>query len=103
MKKITVTLKREVEVEVFIDETIIDKEALDVIEKHMDSDIYEQPEDCDEELSVYECGLYNYARSAAIVASDISDVEYITLKQGHTKAKVQSDYLESEFEKMENV
>ena len=34
--------------------------------------------------------------------SDYTDVEYITLKQNHTKAKVQSDYLESEFEKMEN-
>lgn len=103
MKKITVTLHREVEVEVFIDETIINKEALDCIKEHFDSDIYEQPCDCDDELSEYDCGLYNYARSAAIVASEMSDVEYITLKQDHTKAKVQSDYIEGEFEKMENI
>lgn len=103
MKKITVTLQREIEVEVIIDETVINKEALDEIKEHFDKDIYEQPESCDDELSEHECGLYNYARAAAIVAANISDVEYITLEQDHTKAKVQSDYLESEFEKMETV
>lgn len=103
MKRITVTLQREVEVEVLIDETVIDKSAINAIADHFDDDIYDQPESCDDELSEYECGLYNYARSAAMVAAGISDVEYISLDKGHTTTNVKSDYLESEFEKMETV
>lgn len=103
MKKITVTLKREVEVEVLIDETIIDKSAINAIADYFDDEIYNEPESCNDELSEYECGLYNYARSAAMVAAGVGEVEYITLDKGHTSAKVESDYLESEFEKMETV
>ena len=103
MKKIKVTLQREIEVEVFIDETVINKSALNTIADHFDDEIYDEPESCEGELSEYECGLYNYARSAAMVAANIGDVEYISLDKGHTTAKVISDYLESEFEKMENL
>ncbi len=101
MKKIKVTLQREVEVEVLIDETVVNKSALDTIHDHFDEEIYDEPESCEDELSEYECGLYNYARSVAMVAAGIGTVEYITLDKGHTTAKVESDYLESEFEKME--
>lgn len=103
MKKIEITLRREVEVEVLIDETVVDKSALDAIHDHFDSEIYNEPESCEDELSEYECGLYNYARSVAIVAAGIGDVEYITLDKGHTVAKVNGDYLDSEFEKMEAI
>lgn len=103
MKKIKVTLQREVEIEILIDETIINKEALDAVSSHFDNDIYKQPESCEGELSEYECGLYNYARSAAIVTAGFGEVEYITLDNGHTIAKVESDYLESAFEKMETI
>lgn len=103
MKKIKITLQREIEVEVLIDETVVDKSAINAIADHFDDEIYDQPESCDDELSEYECGLYNYARSAAMVATGISDIEYIALDKGHTTAKVESDYLESEFEKMETV
>lgn len=103
MKKIKVTLQREIEVEVLIDEGIISKSAIDAIADHFDNEIYDQPESCEDELSEYECGLYNYARSAAIVAAGIGEIEYIALDQGHTTAKVTSDYLESGFEKMETV
>lgn len=103
MKKIKVTLQREVEVEVLINETIVDKSAIDAIADHFDEEIYDQPESCEDELSEYECGLYNYARSAAMVAAGICDVEYIALDKGHTTTKIASDYLESEFEKMETV
>lgn len=103
MKKIKVTLQREVEVEVLIDETVINKSALDAIYDHFDGEIYDEPKSCEDELSEYECGLYNYARSAAMVAAGIGEVEYIALAKGHTTAKVTSDYLESEFEKMETL
>lgn len=103
MKKIKITFQREVEVEVLIDETIIDKSAINAIADHFDDEIYNQPESCDDDLSEYECGLYNYARSAAMVAAGIGEVEYIALDKGHTSAKVGSDYLDSEFEKMETV
>lgn len=103
MKKIKVTLQREIEVEVLIDETVVDKSTINAIADHFDDEIYDQPESCDDELSEYECGLYNYARSAAMVAAGIADVEYIALDKSHTTAKVESDYLESEFEKMETV
>lgn len=103
MKKIIVTLQREVEIEVWVDETVINESALDGIHDHFDDEIYDEPESCEDELSEYECGLYNYARSAAMVAAGIGSVEYITLNRGHTIAKVISDYLESEFEKMETV
>lgn len=103
MKKIKVTLQREVEVEVLVDETIIDKSAIDTIADHFDDEIYDQPESCKDELSEYECGLYNYARSAAMVAAGIGEVEYIALDKGHTSAKIESDYLESGFEKMKTV
>ena len=103
MKKIKVSLQREVKVEILIDENIIDKPTIDAIADNFDDDIYNQPESCEDELSEYECGLYNYARSVAIVAAGISDVEYITLERKHTTAKVTSDYLNSEFEKMETV
>ena len=103
MKKITVILQRETEVEVIIDETVIDKSAINAIADHFDDGIYNEPVSCDDELSEYECGLYNYARSAAMVAAGIGDIEYIALDKGHTTAKVESDYLESEFEKMETV
>lgn len=103
MKKIQVTLQREVIVEVLIDEMIIDKSTIDTISNHFDDEIYDQPESCEDELSKYECGLYNYARSAAIVAAGIGDAEYIALDKGHTTAKVESDYLESSFEKMQTL
>lgn len=100
MKKIKVTLQREVEVDVLIDETIVDEQTLKAIYDHFDEAIYDEPESCEDELSRYERGLYNYARSAAIVAAELGEFEYITLKEKHTKAEVKSDYLESEFEKM---
>lgn len=101
MKKIKVTLHREVEVDVFVDDSIIDKSALDTIADYFDDEIYDEPESCEDELSEYQRGLYNYARSAAIVAAGIEKIEYISLDKGHTIANVTSDYLESEFEKME--
>lgn len=103
MKKIKVTLKREVEVEVLIDEKIINKSTINTIADHFDDEICNDPDSVDDELSEYECGLYNYARSAAMVAAGISEIEYIALDKAHTSAKVESDYLESEFEKMETV
>lgn len=103
MKKIQVTLQREVIVEVLIDETIVDKSAINAISNHFDNGICNEPKECEDELSEYECGLYNYARSAAIVAAGIGDVEYIALDKGHTTAKVESDYLESSFEKMQTL
>lgn len=103
MKKIKVVLQREVEVEVLIDETVIDKSAIDTIYDHFDDEIYNEPASCEDKLSDYECGLYNYALSAAMTAANIAEVEYIALDKGHTTTKVVSDYLESEFEKMETV
>lgn len=103
MKKIKITLKRSIEIEVIIDETIVDESTIKAIHDHFDEDIYNSPETCEDELSEYECGLYNYAHSAAIAAADIEEVEYINLNEGHTTAKIESDYLESEFEKMETI
>ena len=97
------TLKREIEVEVLIDETVVDKSAIKAIHDHFDECICNRPESCEDKLSEYECGLYNYARSAAIVAAGIEDVGYIILNGGHTTAKVENDYLETEFEKIETI
>lgn len=100
MKKIKVTLQREIEVDVFIDETIVDEQTLKAIYDHFDETIYDEPESCEDKPSRYERGLYNYARSAAIVATELGEREYITFKAKHTKAEIKSDYLESKFEKM---
>lgn len=100
MKKIKVTLIREVEVEVVLDETVIDESILDAISEQFDDEIYKEPESCDDELSKYECGLYNYARHAAIVAVGFGEVEFINLERNHTTAHVVDDYLSSEFDKI---
>lgn len=100
MKKIKVTLKIEVDVEVDIDETVIDKGALDAIAEHFDDEIYEEPTSCDDELTPYEIGLFNYAKSAALVASGIGEVEYINLSDNHTKAKETDRWVDAEFGKI---
>lgn len=103
MKKIKIILNREIEVEVLVDETIINEEFLNGIEKSFNDEIFDEPESCVDNPSRYECGLYNYAKAAAMAKADISEAEYITLEQDNTKAKILSDYLESSFEKIENV
>lgn len=99
MKKIKVTLNVEIDVDVYVDETVIDKETLDVIAEHFDEDIYDSPDSCEEELNDYERGLYNYAQAAALKASGIGEVEYIDFDKGHTKAKETGRWLESSFER----
>jgi len=97
MKKINVILKVEIEVEVEIDETVIDKETLDAIAEHFDDEIYEEPTSCDEVLTPYEIGIYNYAKSAAMVASGICEIEYVNLNDKHTKAKETDRCIDAEF------
>ena len=91
MKKITVILKREVSVEIYIDEAIINEKKLDDINDTLDNTIYNQPESCRDKLSKNDRGLYNYAISTAIVASGMGEIEFITLGKEHTKAIVGYD------------
>ena len=102
MKKIKVTLTRSTIVEVLIDENIITEDCLNGIQQSFDEDIFEEPEYIENECSRYECGLYNYAKAAAMTKIDLP-AEYITLDQPHTSAKILSDYLESEFYEIEVV
>lgn len=102
MKKIKVTLTRSTIVEVLIDENIITEDCLNGIQQSFDEDIFEEPEYIENECSRYECGLYNYAKAAAMTKIDLP-AEYITLDQSHTSAKILSDYLESEFYEIEVV
>ena len=99
MKKIKVTLIREVEVEVQIDETVITEDCLNGIHQSFDDEIFDEPESCFDELSRYECGLYNYAKAAAMTKIDMP-AEYITLDEPHTTAKILSDCLDAEFDKI---
>lgn len=103
MKNIKIILNREVEVEVLVDEKIINEEFLNGIEQSFDDEIFDEPESCVDEPSRYECGLYNYAKAAAMAKAGILEAEYITLEQDYTRAKILSDYLESSFDKIENV
>lgn len=102
-RKITITLKREVSVEVVIDESVINEKILDAINDNFDNTIYDQPESCRDELSKNDRGLYNYALTAAIVASGMGESEFITLGKEHTKAVVGYDDVSGVFEEMEAV
>ena len=98
-RTIKVTVTREAEVSVTIDDSIIDKEALSAIESHFDGELgdtddWEDPEYVDGPEDVR---LYNYAKWAALqILGDES--EFITLVEGHTKASVNYTNLEVSFE-----
>lgn len=98
-RTIKVTVTREAEVLVTIDDSIIDKEALLAIESHFDGELgdtddWEDPEYVE---SPEDVRLYNYAKWAALqILGDES--EFITLVEGHTKALVNYTNLTVSFE-----
>lgn len=103
MKEITVTIKRETQVKVTFDESVIDKNTLDGIQLYFDEDIYNMdstPSYNDDEIictySEEEIGQRNYAKYAALHQIGIEN-EFINLKKGHTNAVVQADDFEYEF------
>lgn len=102
MKNIQIKITREYVVDVTVDESIIDKQMLDLIETNFDDEIYSEP-DCYEELTKEECGLYNYAIAAAMSATEIEHAEYISLEGEHTKAVVIIDECIIEFNKTETL
>lgn len=98
MKEYTVTIKRETQVKVTIDETIVDKETLNAIQNGFDEDLFEldcnvTQSACEEDYTEEEIGYMNYAKYAAMHKIDLTS-EFITLERGHTKAVVEEDNFE---------
>lgn len=103
MKEITVTIKRETQVKVTFDESVIDKNTLDGIQLYFDEDIFNMdstPCNNDDEIigtySEEEIGQLNYAKYVALQQIGIEN-EFINLEKGHTNAVVQADNFEYEF------
>lgn len=98
MKEYTVIIKRETQVKVTIDETIVDKEALNAIQSGFDEELFKldctvTQSACEENYTEEEIGYMNYAKHAAMHRIDLTS-EFITLERGHTKAIVQEDDFE---------
>lgn len=98
-RTIKVTVTREAEVTVTIDESVIDKEALSAIEKHFDGDLCDTEGWFDPEYveGKNDVRLYNYAKWAALHRLG-EESEFITLDEAHTKASVNYTDLEVSFE-----
>lgn len=98
-RTITVTVTREASVTVTIDDSIIDKEALSVIENYFDGELGDTDDWDDPEYveSSDDVKLYNYAKWAALQKLG-DESEFITLDEGHTKASVNYTNLEVSFE-----
>ena len=103
MKRIEVTLKREIVVEVLIDESVIDLYTLERIKDLYDPNIFREPTTCDDKLTKYEIGMYAYAVKAAEKKVGTNQDEYICFNQGHTHANILFEESKAGFEKMQDV
>lgn len=103
MKQIRVIIRKEFVVDVTVDDTVVNHSALDGIQEHYDDDLFEEPWGIDEDVSKYDCGLYNYATAAALQHLGIQTSEFMFLDNNHTQAKIESEDVDTEVESMINI
>ena len=98
MKEYTVTIRRETQIKITIDENIVDKEALDAIQYNFDEDLFELDScvdqcACEDTYTQEEIGYMNYAKHSAMHKIGLTN-EFITLEREHTKALIEQDDFE---------
>ncbi len=90
-------------VRVSVDENVVDKSTLNVIQQQFDEDLFDftstdtSLRSVEDKFTEEEIGYMNYAKYAAMHKIGLES-EFITLDKGHTKAIIDSDDFEYDFD-----